>query len=612
MALALLLAALTAQSLAAEATAEQRAQARSVDAALKKCANLIRSAKHADAGEAFLAAHKDLQELGRQPEAATLVAPLRKQYTRLREMLVNVGVTVPQVDTDVAADPKTDGKPTGKVSFVKQVAPLLVERCGGCHVQRARGEFSMASYVSLAKGSADGSVIMAGDGKGSRLIEVIVSGDMPRGGGAKLPPEDIELLTKWINEGAKFDGPDSAAPLTSFAATAAPTKVPKRRKVRIDPADPSDKIRFTRDVGPLVVEHCLGCHGGRNPRAGFSATTFERLLQGGDNGPVIVAGMPAESLIVKKLKGTAGARMPLNTQPLDDDEIRRFEDWIAAGAKFDGGDAEMALAKMIDEAAARDLSHDQLRERRRDLAAKNWRLILPDSPGRGEQTDDLLVYGAAPTAVLAEAASMAQQQVARLRKLYKLPADRPLVKGGLTLFAFEKRYDYGEVGTMLEHRELPSSWRAHWHFNPLDTYGCVLLSDGQASPGLMMQPIAGAFLASLPEVPHWFAEGTARALAAKAEPKDPRVKQWDDQVPRILVTAEKPGAFLDGDMPPEQGDILSYSFAKQLMTNASKHSALVTALVKGQAFDEAFEKTYGAGPEQLVPAWAARAKKRGK
>ena len=63
-----------------------------------------------------------------------------------------------------------------------------------------------------------------------------------------------------------------------------------------------------------------------------------------------------------------------------------------------------------------------------------------------------------------------------------MPADRSLVKGRLTLYVFDKRYDYGEVGTMLERREIPASWRGHWRYTGVDAYGCVLLTGTKRPP----------------------------------------------------------------------------------------------------------------------------------
>ena len=88
---------------------------------------------------------------------------------------------------------------------------------------------------------------MAGDAKGSRMIELIESGDMPRGG-AKVTPEELELLCGWINAGAKFDGPDSAAPITSFATAGNTPASPGagRPRVRVVAAGENDEVQFAR------------------------------------------------------------------------------------------------------------------------------------------------------------------------------------------------------------------------------------------------------------------------------------------------------------------------------------------------------------------------------
>ena len=182
----------------------------------------------------------------------------------------------------------------------------------------------MATYVSLSKGTKDGAVIMAGNGRGSRIVEVIASGDMPRGGG-KVTPEELTLLTAWIDAGAKFDGPDSAAPLTSFTTSRPDEAGPKPTVVA---AGAKDEVQFSRDLGSVFMEHCLDCHGEDNPRNQFSVDTFNRMLAGGFSGAALAPGKPDESLLVKKLRGQSGARMPLDRDPLDDATIAKIARWI--------------------------------------------------------------------------------------------------------------------------------------------------------------------------------------------------------------------------------------------------------------------------------------------
>jgi hypothetical protein len=178
----------------------------------------------------------------------------------------------------------------------------------------------------------------------------------------------------------------------------------------------------------------------------------------------------------------------------------------------------------------------------------------------------------------------------------------------MTLFVFERRYDYGEVGTMLEGRELPATWHGHWMYNPLDPYGCVLLENGgTAAPGVVAQQIAGVYVASLGEVPRWFAEGSARAVAARIDPRDNRIHGWDQKVAEVLENTTQPESFLAGTLAPEEGDVLSYSFvSKLLMAPASRYVGVIGALQGGASFQDAFAKIYGGNPADLVGPWTTR------
>ena len=119
------------------------------------------------------------------------LAALRKSLSRIHDQLTREKIELPDLPPAglSAKVGKKQSPAADKISFTKQVAPVLVNRCGNCHVKRARGDLSMASYAQLIKGGKDGIVVQPGSGKGSRLYEVIESGDMPRGGGTVLPEE---------------------------------------------------------------------------------------------------------------------------------------------------------------------------------------------------------------------------------------------------------------------------------------------------------------------------------------------------------------------------------------------------------------------------------------
>jgi hypothetical protein len=130
-----------------------------------------------------------------------------------------------------AAPPKPTGPPipmaTGDetVSFALDIAPLLIESCADCHgTGNSSAGLSVATFAQLWEGGNAGSAIKPGDAEGSLLIEKLRGTAMD---GARMPQnrpawtgDKIELVAKWINEGAKFDGASAMEPLTRVAGIA--------------------------------------------------------------------------------------------------------------------------------------------------------------------------------------------------------------------------------------------------------------------------------------------------------------------------------------------------------------------------------------------------------
>ena len=97
-------------------------------------------------------------------------------------------------------------------------------------------------------------------------------------------------------------------------------------------ADAVDKVDFELDVLPLLRAHCFRCHGSEKQEAGLRLDRREAALAGGENGPVMIAGKPAESMLVERIRSTDDStRMPIESRQLRREEISVLERWIAAG-----------------------------------------------------------------------------------------------------------------------------------------------------------------------------------------------------------------------------------------------------------------------------------------
>ena len=86
---------------------------------------------------------------------------------------------------------------------------------------------------------------------------------------------------------------------------------------------------FVDQIHPVLAKRCAGCHSGAAPQGGLSLESRARMFKGGASGPVI-----ANRLLIRKMKGEAGQRMPPAGAPLTAAEIAAFERWISEGAPW--------------------------------------------------------------------------------------------------------------------------------------------------------------------------------------------------------------------------------------------------------------------------------------
>jgi WD40 repeat protein len=108
------------------------------------------------------------------------------------------------------------------VSFKGEIAPLLNRRCAACHNEEsAKGRYRLDTFALLKKaGESDAPPLVAGKAAESELYRLLIESDphdrMPQKADA-LPKEEIELVRRWIDEGAAFDGASLTQPLVQMA-----------------------------------------------------------------------------------------------------------------------------------------------------------------------------------------------------------------------------------------------------------------------------------------------------------------------------------------------------------------------------------------------------------
>ena len=106
-------------------------------------------------------------------------------------------------------------------SFNANVAPLLQQRCAGCHAAKVHmGGLSLDDYAGIMKGGSHGPAVIAGKAEDSRIILMLtakITPSMPMDG-TNLSPAEIDTIKAWIDAGAKPPAPGEAAPQPASAA----------------------------------------------------------------------------------------------------------------------------------------------------------------------------------------------------------------------------------------------------------------------------------------------------------------------------------------------------------------------------------------------------------
>lgn len=201
----------------------------------------------------------------------------------------------PDDTTGVPCDPNV-------VYFDQQVLPILISNCAmsGCHDAASHEDGVVLETYEKVMSTAGVKPFKPGD---SELYEVITTNDqgdrMPPPPASPLTADQIALIAKWIQQGAKdLDcNPDAGGCDTT-------------------------NVTFSAYVFPVVQNYCLGCHKGTSASGGIDLNGYQGVKTIALDG----------RLYGSVSHGTGYSPMPQNSAKLSDCRISKIKAWIDAGA----------------------------------------------------------------------------------------------------------------------------------------------------------------------------------------------------------------------------------------------------------------------------------------
>jgi WD40 repeat protein len=99
-------------------------------------------------------------------------------------------------------------------------------------------------------------------------------------------------------------------------------------------------VDFEKEVLPIFRRNCLACHSATEAESDLVLETPQTILKGGSEGPAVVAGKSAESLLLKMASRQKEPYMPppdndVKAKPLTPQDLGLIKLWIDQGAKGD-------------------------------------------------------------------------------------------------------------------------------------------------------------------------------------------------------------------------------------------------------------------------------------
>lgn len=100
-------------------------------------------------------------------------------------------------------------------------------------------------------------------------------------------------------------------------------------------------VSFSREVAPILQRQCVACHKEGKAKGKYRLDTYEQLRKELDPGDL------ETELLHRVTTDDTEERMPVDADPLEDDEISVIRRWIVEGAKYDGEDPNALLSAII-------------------------------------------------------------------------------------------------------------------------------------------------------------------------------------------------------------------------------------------------------------------------
>jgi len=320
--------------------------------------------------------------------------------------------------------------------------------------------------------------------------------------------------------------------------------------------------KFSRDVAPMLVGNCVGCHtkeGAGLRKSKLDLSNFETLMAGTPSHKVVVPGRPETSPLYLRIHGDLTPSMPQGDRTLSEAAVEKVERWIKAGASLDPGlDRKAAFSTYV--ASAEELRKFELAKRSVDERDKKCEEVgrariaqadpkLKPEIARGDHT---LLFANMPGGRANQALKVLETEYVNLRKTLGHAAPESLEK--ISVYVFNDRKALIEFIRSVEGREVEVEVQATARLSVPQPYIAVLdpahggeepihptkrrtgrskkkaeessaLVADRSLAGLMTETLVTGTVEVAGKAPGWLSSGLGAYFASRLEPRSAHFQQ---------------------------------------------------------------------------------------
>ncbi|WP_437190887.1 c-type cytochrome domain-containing protein [Planctomicrobium sp. SH527] len=603
-------------SASAQLTADHRKELGALTRQVGQAAALIRKKDYSAAGTQLDEAEKKLKEVATSAGIEETDAAIKK----VADLIARQRATLGKASGMSGPAAKPGAEKPDEVSFVKDVAPIINQRCLNCHGENnPRNGLRLDTFAGWQSGGKNGQLLVPGNPAYSLIIARL---NAPQGKG-QMPPTgpglsaaEKETIGKWISSGARFDGQNNQMTLTNLIFEDA------KKDVKLPKSTGTETVKFTRDIAPWMANLCLNCHNGNRKSGGLSVETYFDIMKGGESGEVVIPGDHENSRFFRLVGGLELPRMPQGQARITRKNYEDMKKWFEEGNTFDGQDPLAPIRSFVPSASevAQNMfgskSENEMRDLRKSKTESQFKMVS-SAPFSPLTSDEFMIVGDVDKARLEAIQGIAQTQLAEIQKEY---GGGQTWRGRLAIFVWGDRANYDQFVTAVESKRPNNEVFGNSLVKLGHEEAYVVLNDQGDNPAkgpnlkeLLTEQLTIAYLQRGERpIPLWVSQGAGRVLAEPfAGPA--RVKSWNEDAMALAPAVSRPDdVFVDGTFSPAASGAIGYSVVKFLIEKRGKNkfNEFLNAMVKGETPTAALKTVYGEEASTIAAAYFASLKAR--